>query len=51
MSSDGSGRKAAQAPAFKWVNAALGDIKAALVANYRAALISASASAGSRRPS
>jgi transposase-like protein len=32
----GSGRRAAQTPAFKWVNTALGNIKAALVGTYRA---------------
>ena len=32
----GSGRKAALSPAFKWVNTALGNIKAALVGTYRA---------------
>ena len=32
----GSGAKAAKAPAFKWVNTALGNIKAALVGTYRA---------------
>lgn len=32
----GSGKKAAQTPAFKWVNTALGNIKAALVSTYRA---------------
>jgi len=32
----GSGPQAAKTPAFKWVNTALGNIKAALVATYRA---------------
>ena len=32
----GSGSKAAKTPAFKWVNTALGNIKAALVGTYRA---------------
>jgi hypothetical protein len=32
----GSGAAAARAPAFKWVNAALGNIKAAIVGTYRA---------------
>ena len=32
----GSGRKAALAPAFKWVNTALGNIKTAITATYRA---------------
>jgi transposase-like protein len=32
----GSGPKAAKTPAFKWVNTALGNIKAALVGTYRA---------------
>ena len=32
----GSGAAAARAPTFKWVNAALGNIKAALVGTYRA---------------
>src|SRR5208282_1883404 len=32
----GSGKQAARAPAFKWVNTALGNIKAALVGTYRA---------------
>ncbi|MBM3562389.1 MAG: IS1595 family transposase [Alphaproteobacteria bacterium] len=32
----GSGAKAAKTPAFKWVNTALGNIKAALVGTYRA---------------
>jgi ISXO2-like transposase domain len=32
----GSGRKAAKTPAFKWVNTALGNIKAAIVGTYRA---------------
>ena len=32
----GSGAKAARTPAFKWVNTALGNIKAALVGTYRA---------------
>ena len=32
----GSGPKAAKTPAFKWVNTALGNIKTALVATYRA---------------
>ena len=31
-----SGRKAVLAPAFKWVNTALGDIKTAIVGTYRA---------------
>jgi len=33
----GSGPKAAKTPAFKWVNTALGNIKAALIGTYRAA--------------
>jgi len=32
----GSGAKAARMPAFKWVNTALGNIKAAIVGTYRA---------------
>jgi len=32
----GSGKQAARTPAFKWVNTALGNIKAALVGTYRA---------------
>ena len=32
----GSGRKAVLAPAFKWVNTALGNIKTAIVGTYRA---------------
>ena len=32
----GSGPQAAKAPAFKWVNTALGNIKAALLGTYRA---------------
>jgi len=32
----GSGPQAAKAPAFKWVNTALGNIKSALVGTYRA---------------
>jgi transposase-like protein len=32
----GSGAQAAKTPAFKWVNTALGNIKAALVGTYRA---------------
>ena len=32
----GSGAKAAKTPAFKWVNTALGNIKAAIVGTYRA---------------
>ncbi len=32
----GSGAKAARAPAFKWVNIALGNIKAAITGTYRA---------------
>ena len=32
----GSGAKAAKNPQFKWVNTALGNIKAAMVATYRA---------------
>ncbi|MGB5084186.1 MAG: transposase, partial [Methylocystis silviterrae] len=32
----GSGPKAAKSPTFKWVNTALGNIKAALVGTYRA---------------
>lgn len=32
----GSGARAAKTPAFKWVNTALGNIKAALVGTYRA---------------
>jgi transposase-like protein len=32
----GSGPKAAKTPTFKWVNTALGNVKAALVATYRA---------------
>jgi hypothetical protein len=32
----GSGPRVAKAPAFKWVNTALGNIKAALVGTYRA---------------
>lgn len=32
----GSGPKAAKCPAFKWVNTALGNIKAAIVGTYRA---------------
>jgi len=32
----GSGRKAAKTPTFKWVNTALGNIKAAIVGTYRA---------------
>lgn len=31
----GGGRKSAEAPAFKWVNTALGNIKSALVGTYR----------------
>jgi hypothetical protein len=31
----GSGKQAARTPAFKWVNTALGNIKAALVGTYR----------------
>ena len=32
----GSGKKAVKTPAFKWVNTALGNIKAAIVGTYRA---------------
>jgi transposase-like protein len=32
----GSGKQAARTPAFKWVNTALGNIKAAIVGTYRA---------------
>jgi ribosomal protein L37AE/L43A len=32
----GSGAKAARTPAFKWVNTALGNIKAAIIGTYRA---------------
>jgi hypothetical protein len=32
----GSGSAAAQVPAFKWVNTALGNIKAAITGTYRA---------------
>jgi len=32
----GSGRKAALAPAFKWVNTTLGNIKSAITGTYRA---------------
>src|SRR3954451_6054361 len=32
----GSGPKAARTPAFKWVNTALGNIKAAITGTYRA---------------
>jgi hypothetical protein len=32
----GGGRRAARHPAFKWVNAMLGNIKTAIVATYRA---------------
>jgi ISXO2-like transposase domain len=32
----GSGAKAAKTPQFKWVNTVLGNIKAAMVATYRA---------------
>ena len=32
----GSGKKAAQTPAFKWVDASFGDIKAAPLATFRA---------------
>jgi hypothetical protein len=32
----GSGRTAAQRPAFKWVNTALGNIKTAMTGTYRA---------------
>jgi hypothetical protein len=32
----GSGPKAARSPAFKWVNTALGNIKAAITGTYRA---------------
>ena len=32
----GSGRKTVLAPAFKWVNTALGNIKTAIVGTYRA---------------
>ena len=32
----GGGPKAAKTPAFKWVNTALGNIKAAIVGTYRA---------------
>ena len=32
----GNGPKAAKTPAFKWVNTALGNMKAALVGTYRA---------------
>jgi hypothetical protein len=32
----GSGAKAARTPAFKWVNTALGNIKAAITGTYRA---------------
>ena len=32
----GSGKQAVRTPAFKWVNTALGNIKAALVGTYRA---------------
>jgi hypothetical protein len=32
----GSGRKAAKTPTFKWVNTALGNIKAAIMGTYRA---------------
>ena len=32
----GAGPRAAKTPAFKWVNTALGNIKAALVGTYRA---------------
>ncbi len=32
----GSGAKAAKTPEFKWVNTALGNIKAAIVGTYRA---------------
>lgn len=42
----GSGPKAAKTPAFKWVNTALGNIKAALVGTYRR-VISPSSNIGS----